>query len=135
MRRRQLVTAVLAAAAVGPVVVARRAAATEMPRPFSQVAFAAAQAAGKPILVDVWASWCPICAKQAPTLARLALDPTFREMVVLRVDFDAQKDVVRAFGVRMQSTLIVFRGTKETGRAVGETDPEAIRALLATGLG
>jgi thiol-disulfide isomerase/thioredoxin len=102
---------------------------------FSQFAFDAAQAAGRPILVDVWASWCPICAKQAPTLATLAADPAFKDLVVLKVDFDTQKDVVRAFGVRMQSTLIVFHGTKETARAVGETNPGAIRALLASGLG
>ena len=107
----------------------------EIAVPFTPAAFAAAQAAGKPILVHIWASWCPTCAKQTPTLATLAGDPAFKDMAVFRVDFDAQKDVVRQFGARMQSTLIVFHGSKETGRAVGETAPGAIRALLLTGLG
>jgi thioredoxin 1 len=132
--RRRVVLAVLAAPASVFGLAARPAvAATDTW--FSQFAFEAAQAAGKPILVDVWASWCPICAKQAPTLAALAADPAFKDMLVLKVNYDTQKDVVRAFGVRMQSTLIVFHGAKETGRTVGETDPEAIRALLASGLG
>jgi thioredoxin 1 len=133
MRRRHFARTLLAAAVLGAG--HRSAGATAMPLRFGQEAFAVAQAADRPILVDVWASWCPICAKQGPTLDKLAADPTFRDMVVFRVDFDTQKDVLRAFGVRMQSTLIVFHGAKETGRSVGETDPAAIRALLATGLG
>jgi thiol-disulfide isomerase/thioredoxin len=133
MRRRQFARAVLAAAALG--LAARASVAADVTTPFSRQAFAAAQAAGKPILVDVWASWCPTCAKQAPTLLTLAADPAFKDLVVFRVNFDTEKDVLRAFGVRMQSTLIMFHGVKETARAVGETDPEAIRALLASGFG
>lgn len=132
--RRRVVLAALAAPAFALALAARPAAAAP-DTVFSQFAFEAAQAAGKPILVDVWASWCPICARQAPTLARLSADPAFKDMLILRVDYDKQKDIVRAFGVRMQSTLIVFHGTRETARAVGETDPESIRALLASGLG
>ena len=32
-------------------------------RPYEAGAFAAAQEAGKPILIDVTASWCPTCAR------------------------------------------------------------------------
>lgn len=49
---------------------------------------------------------------------------------VFEVDFDSQKDVLRIFGVRQQSTLIGFRGTTERARAVGITDPAAIAALF-----
>ena len=40
-------------------------------KPFDQAAFDAAQAAGKPILVEVTAPWCPTCKAQAPTLSKL----------------------------------------------------------------
>ena len=50
-----------------------------------------------------------------------------------RVDFDAQRDVVRAFGAEATSTLIVFKGTEERGRAAGITNPTAIRILLMSG--
>ncbi len=99
--------------------------------PFEQAAFAAAQKAGKPILVDIWASWCPTCAQQKPIIEKLAADPVFKDLVILKVDFDNQKDVVRAFGARSQSTLIVFHGEQEQGRSVGDTDAASIRALLA----
>jgi thiol-disulfide isomerase/thioredoxin len=40
-------------------------------QPFDAKAFEQAQAAGKTILIDVYASWCPVCKKQQPTIARL----------------------------------------------------------------
>ena len=99
---------------------------------YNAAAFAAAQAAGKPILVAVHAPWCPICAKQRPILADLAKDPAFADMVMMTVDFDSQKDVVKAFGVQKQSTLIVVHGSKETDRSTGVTYDVVIRKLLET---
>ena len=61
-------------------------------KPFTADAFAAAQKAGKPIFVDVHASWCPICAKQKPILSELTADPKFKNLVFFVVDFDSQKD-------------------------------------------
>ena len=92
--------------------------------------FAAAQAAGKPILVEIHATWCPICKAQAPILSELEKQEKFKDLVVFHVDFDTQKDAVRAFGANMQSTLIVFKGSKETGRSVGDTNPGSIAELL-----
>ena len=98
--------------------------------PFQPQAFEAARAAGKPILVEVDASWCPTCAKQRPIIAKLAAEPALRDLMIMRVDFDSQKDAVQSLGARMQSTLIVFNGKDERGRAVGVTDEAEIRALL-----
>ena len=100
------------------------------PQPYEAGAFAAAQAAGRPILVDIHAPWCPICAAQAPTLERLEHSAELGDLTVFSVDFDTEKDVVRGFGAQMQSTLIVFRGKAEKGRSTGVTDPAAIKALL-----
>src|SRR5271168_1870279 len=75
------------------------------PVPFTHSAFAAAQAVGKPILVDVTAPWCPVCARQHPILSELEQRPELRDLVVFDVDFDSQKDTLKQFGVHMQSTL------------------------------
>lgn len=98
---------------------------------FDQKAFEAAQAAGKPILIEVSAPWCPVCKAQAPILARLKRDPRFKELVSFDIDFDSQKDLLRRFSVQKQSTLIVFKGKRETGRSTGDTDAGSIEALLA----
>ncbi len=98
---------------------------------YSPSAFDAALKDGKSILVDIHASWCPTCKAQAPILAAIEAKPAYKDLVVVRVDFDSQKDAVRRFGARMQSTLITFKDGKETGRSVGETNPAQIAALVA----
>ena len=98
--------------------------------PFTQAAFEAAQKSGKPILVEIHADWCPTCKAQQPIISQLRDEPKFKDLVVFRVDFDGQKDVVKQFNARSQSTLIVFRGAAEAGRSVGDTNKATITALL-----
>ncbi len=100
-------------------------------QPFTAAAFEAAKKADRPILIDITASWCPVCKVQKPILAKFLAQPRFSEMVAFEVDFDAQKDVVRSFDTRMQSTLIVFRGADELGRTVGDTQEKSIESLLS----
>ena len=116
------------------VVLGFRAAHAGKEQPFTAQAFRAAQDAGKPILVEIHASWCPTCKAQIPILSELTALPKFKDLVILRVDFDDQKDEVRNFGARVQSTLIVFKGAKEVGRSVGDTDRGTIAALLDKGI-
>ena len=104
-------------------------AATEMP--YSDSAFAAAQQAGKPILIDITAPWCPVCAKQHPILSELYTQPEFKDLQVFDVDFDSSKPLLHTLGVQMQSTMIVYHGGKEAGRATGVTAAPAIHDLLA----
>lgn len=101
---------------------------------FDVMAFAAAQKAGKPILIAVHASWCPTCKAQAPILSDLRADPRFKDLVYFVVDFDSQKDLLNRFGVRTQSTLIVFKGEKEEARSVGDTRRESIFAMVGKAL-
>ena len=127
LNRRDAIRAALAAAAA--LSGASLAAADE--RPFDQAAFAAAQEAGKPILVHVTAPWCPTCKAQAPILLRLMSEPRFKNLVTFDIDFDTQKELLGKFQVRLQSTMIVFKGKQETGRSTGDTNPGSIEALLA----
>ena len=103
-------------------------------KPFDPAAFAAAQAAGKSILVEVHAPWCPTCKAQAPILSKLSANPKFKGVDAYRVDFDSQKDALKALNVRQQSTLIAYKGKAETGRSVGSTDPAAIEMLVGSAI-
>ena len=100
-------------------------------QPFDAKAFEQAQAEGKTILIDVYASWCPICRRQQPTIGKLEKDKP--GLVVYSFDFDRDKGELKKFGVQSQSTLIVFKGTQEVGRSTGETDPARIEALVNKG--
>ena len=102
--------------------------------PWNAKAFQAAQDAGRPVIVHVVASWCPTCKAQKPIVSELMQRPAFKDLTIFDVDFDAQKDIVRSFDARMQSTFVVFKGKTETARSVGETRREAIEALMAKAL-
>lgn len=126
MNRRQFLNTLAAAAVLSPVT-----ATLAMAGKFDQKAFAAAQAAGKPILVEVHAPWCPVCKAQAPILAKLKGEAKFKDMVSFQIDFDSQKDLLRQFNVQKQSTLIVFKGKQEAGRSTGDSNPGSIATLLS----
>ncbi|MEY4556051.1 MAG: hypothetical protein RL093_1170 [Pseudomonadota bacterium] len=135
MNRRHLFVASLTG--LGLVVAAASAmafapAATPNPVAFNRAAFEQAQAADKRILIDVWAPWCPTCRAQEPIIDRVAAARGNENLIVFRVHFDDQKAEVRRFGAQRQSTLIAYRGTRETGRLVADTDPDRIAALVAT---
>jgi thioredoxin 1 len=100
--------------------------------PYTPEAFAAAQSENRPILVEVWAEWCPTCKRQSEIIESLQGGEQFADLVVLRVDYDSQRDAVRNFRANRQSTLVVFRGEEETGRAVGITQEREIVGLIET---
>jgi thiol-disulfide isomerase/thioredoxin len=101
---------------------------------FTEAEFAAAQAAGRPILVAIQAPWCPTCAAQRPILQQIEAEGDYSNLRVLLVDFDTQKDVVRQMHATMQSTLVVFHGDKEVARSVGDTNAKSIEATVRRSL-
>ena len=104
------------------------------PKPYDPAAFAAAQKAGQSILVHITAPWCPTCKAQKPIVDSLATKPEFKDLAIFDVDFDTGREALIAFKARSQSTMIVFKGDKETGRSVGDTTPAGIEALLKKAL-
>jgi thiol-disulfide isomerase/thioredoxin len=99
--------------------------------PFTEEAFQASQRQGKPILVQITASWSPVCARQRRIVGLLQAEPRFEDLIVYSIDFDDRKDLVREMGAQEQSTLIVFKGMVEKGRSTGENDPAVIESLIA----
>ncbi len=102
--------------------------------PFTTERFHTLQQEGKPVLVFIHADWCPTCKKQENILGELLPRDEFKPITMLKVDFDTQKEVVNGFGVKYQSTLIVFRGRDEKGRVTASTDRGEIAALIRRGL-
>lgn len=96
---------------------------------FTKAKFEAAQSAGKSILIDIYAPWCPVCKAQQKVIAGLKASK-YKALTVFKVDFDNQKDVVRSFGARQQSTLIAFRGKTEGSRLAYTSDADQIEAVV-----
>lgn len=87
-------------------------------QPYTQAAAQKAIASGAPVVVEVYASWCPICQAQASTINSLKNEPAYRDVTFFRVDYDAQKDVVNRLH-SPRATIIVYRGGKEIARESG----------------
>lgn len=100
------------------------------PKPFAQQDFDKLAHDGKPVVVDVSATWCPTCKAQKPIVENLSKQPAYKDVAILMVDFDADKAVLKQFKVNMQSTLIAFKGGKEMGRSVGDTTPAGIENIF-----
>lgn len=103
-------------------------------RPFDKAALEKVQARNAPVVIFVHATWCPICRAQEETISHLLATPRYKDLTVLRVDYDSQKSIWSRFGVTKQSTLIGFHGKRETARLSYDSDPAKVTAVLASTL-
>lgn len=97
---------------------------------FSQNEFKRLQAAGKVVLIDVFADWCPTCAKQQKALERYREENPDKAFTTLVVDFDDDKHWVRHFKAPRQSTFILYVGGEKKWFSVAETRYDAIAEQL-----
>jgi len=122
MKTRHLIAALVLAAAT------RFALALDI-APWSATEFAQQQSAGQAVALHFHADWCPTCRAQQQVFNGWRGDASVPGRLLV-VDYDNARELRRQFGVRTQSTLIVFKGSKEVARLAGETDPARLRAAL-----
>lgn len=101
---------------------------------YAPEAFAAAQASGDPVVVDVFAPWCPTCRAQAPILDELRQDDRLADATFIKVNFDDNKAFLRAHRIPRQSTILVFKGRTEVARSIAETNRMRLRAVVLNAL-
>jgi len=99
-------------------------------KPYNQADFDTLTTSGKPVVLDISASWCPTCAAQKPIIDALMKQPAYKDVTLMTIDFDADKHTLKKFKVSMQSTLVAFRGGKDLGRSVGDTSPAGLEGLV-----
>ena len=102
--------------------------------PFEQAKFDQLLKDGKPVVLHIHADWCPVCRAQDAVLEDLLPLDEFKNLTVMRADFDTEKTLLRKYKVRNQSTFIVFKNGKEVTRSTGETDSTHIAELLKKAL-
>jgi thioredoxin-like negative regulator of GroEL len=75
----------------------------------------------------------PVCRAQSKVLEGLKTDKALN-LTVYVVNYDKEKALRKQFGVRTQSTIIVFVGKVEAARLAGESAEQKIRSALASAL-
>lgn len=94
--------------------------------PFSNERFAELQAEGELVLIDIWASWCPTCARQHEVLKKYRAEHPDVNLHILSVDYDDDREYVRQLRAPRQSTLLLYKGETQFWYSVAETRENVI---------
>ncbi|VAW60519.1 Thioredoxin [hydrothermal vent metagenome] len=85
----------------------------------------------RPILVDLWAEWCPPCRIIAPLLSKIANEFEGRLGIAkIEVDEDENMKIAGEYQVRGFPTLILFQHGEERGRFSGAKPVVFIRDFI-----
>jgi thioredoxin len=83
-----------------------------------------------PVLLDMWAPWCPPCRMIAPIIEELASELAGR-IKVGKLNTDENQQTASRFSVRSIPTLLVLKDGVEIERLVGAHPKDEILRRLA----
>jgi thiol-disulfide isomerase/thioredoxin len=86
--------------------------------------------AGKVVLIDFWATWCPPCVAALPHIKEIAREFQGQPLVIVSISFDNDDTKWRAFVQKNQMSWVQIRDGKFTGQLAQVFDVRAIPATL-----
>ena len=105
---------------------------------FNKEFFDKAQADGKIVIVSSWIKYCSSCASQMKILNKAIKEGKLSDIEFTNIEyftFDVtNKEIANLFDIQYQTSLLIFKGSKEVYRSIGETTEdliyEAIKASI-----
>lgn len=92
--------------------------------------FAELKAAGKPMMIDFWATWCGPCKRIAPEVEALA-EQYAGQITIGKCDIEDNDDLAGEFAVRSIPTLVfIDKDGNQVDKLVGAHSRAEIEAKL-----
>jgi len=82
-----------------------------------------------PVLLDIYADWCPPCRRIAPLIEQLS-DELEGRAVVAKLDSEANPNLIAKLGINSLPTFLVFNEGSEVHRLVGIQSREKLLERL-----
>lgn len=83
----------------------------------------------KPVMLDLWASWCGPCKMLAPIVEQISEEHP--EITVGKINVDEEQQLADAFGVSAIPMVVLVKGGKVAASSVGyKSKDELVRELL-----
>ena len=99
---------------------------------FSVEIFEKAKASGKTVVVNSYEVWCGTCSKQTKILNQA--EKEFKNIIFLSYEQSKNKDIAQKLGIKFWTTIVVYKGSDEVARIVGQIDKEVIYSAIQKGI-
>ncbi len=83
---------------------------------------------GKPVIIDVYASWCQACIAMAPAYEELSNE--FNNVAFTKLNYDLYKNLIGKYTISGLPTLIFLKSNGESKVVMGMKSKEELRALV-----
>jgi thioredoxin 1 len=91
-----------------------------------------AKASGKTIVINSYEIWCGTCSKQTKILDQA--EKEFNKVIFLSYEQSKNKDIAKKLRIKHWTTIVVFKGTNEVSRIIGQTNKEIIYSAIKKGI-
>lgn len=83
----------------------------------------------KPVIIDIFADWCPPCQMMAPHFEELAREYSDKYKFA-KLNVDEAREISISLGISSIPTLVFIKGGKILGRSVGYKSKDEIEDMI-----
>ena len=99
---------------------------------FTIETFEEAKKNGETVVVTAWNKYCGTCKRQKVVLDQAEKD--FKDVLFLYYNHPKMKDIAKYLKIDHRSTILVYKGSIEVSRSIGELDKSVIYSNIKKGI-